>query len=510
MSELLVYGDVLVAAADTPPLRGGAVLIRDGLIAEVGERSALRCEHPGAELVGGEGMLVMPGLINAHHHGMGISTVQLGYPDPGPPQAGLRDTPFESWMATMLALDAIDPYLGTLCKDVLLIESGVTAHLHMHFPASTASGLPQAVYAEELAETLRAHRESGQRVTLAPHWRDRSRLAYDGDAAFIAALPAELQHVAREIAGPRMPGEAYIETIRDLVLQLREHALLSAQFAIMAPQWASDELVWSVGSAAAELDAGIHLHALESRLQRAWGDTAAAGRELERLVEAGVLTQRSAIAHGVWLRDADVDLVARVGATVVHNCSSNLRLAAGIAPLRRLVAAGVSVALGLDDMGLADDDDMLAEIRLAHTLQRVHGQPQHRRLEAAEAFGLVWDGGARVIGADTAVGRLQPGRRGDVITLDLRALLAPYAVDDVDLWEILLARGKAAHVDSVIVDGRVLMRGRELQHIDRAALMDEVAAAAAAAVATRSPARRALIEQLGRQITRHYQELARG
>ena len=61
-------------------------------------------------------MLVLPGLVNAHHHGMAISTVQLGFPDPGPPEPGLRDTPFESWMATMLALDAVDPYLGTLCQ----------------------------------------------------------------------------------------------------------------------------------------------------------------------------------------------------------------------------------------------------------------------------------------------------------------------------------------------------------------------------------------------------------
>ena len=71
----------------------------------------------------------------------------------------------------------------------------------------------------------------------------------------------------------------------------------------MAPQWASDALVEAVGSAAAELGAGIHLHSLESRLQRAWGDAFAGGRELERLADAGVLGDRSALAHGVWLRD---------------------------------------------------------------------------------------------------------------------------------------------------------------------------------------------------------------
>jgi 5-methylthioadenosine/S-adenosylhomocysteine deaminase len=505
--ELIAHGDVLIASADATPLRNGAVLIRDGAIAAVGDRTALRRDHPAAEEIGGDGMLVLPGLINAHHHGMGISSVQLGYPDPGPPEGGLRETGFEWWMATMLALDAIDPYLGTLYKDVLLLESGVTSHLHMHFPGGGSSPSPEQAYAAELEGSLRAHREAGQRVTLAPHWRDRSRLAYDGDAAFIADLPAELRGAAGELARSSMSNAFYVETIRDLVARLSGDELLSAQFAIMAPQWASDELVDAVGEAAAELGAGIHLHALESPMQRAWGDTSASGRELERLVDARVLTDRSAVAHGVWLRDADIELLARAGATVVHNCSSNLRLANGVAPLRQLVAAGVGVALALDDMGLADDDDMLAEIRIAHALQRVTGRPEHRRLRPAEMFRLAWDGGAKVLGCGSSTGRLEVGRRGDVVLLDLGAITAPYSVDDVDVWEILLARGKAAHVRSVIVDGRVLLRDRALVDIDRAALVEEVAAAAAAAVGQRDPGRRALVERMGGQILRHYQEL---
>jgi cytosine/adenosine deaminase-related metal-dependent hydrolase len=505
VTELLVCGDVLLASAGALPLARGAVLIREGAIAEVGDRDALGRLHPRAQVVGGSGKLVLPGLINAHHHGMGISTVQLGYPDPGPVDAGLRDTPFESWMGTMLALDAIDPYLGTLCKDVLLIESGVTAHLHMHFPSGAGDGPPEDAYARELQATLRAHRESGQRVALAPHWSDRSRLAYDGDEPFIASLPPELQGRARHLAGARMPTEAYLGTIRDLVRELGAEPRLSVQFAIMAPQWASDALVDAVGSAAAELGAGVHLHALESRLQRAWGDGFADGRELERLAAAGVLGDRSALAHGVWLRDSDIDLLARTGATVVHNCSSNLRLATGIAPLRQLVAAGVSVALGLDDMGLADDDDMFAELRVAHVMQRVRGEAEHSRLRAADVFGLAWDGGARVVGAASAIGRLEPGRRGDVVVLDLQALSAPYAVTDVDIWELVLTRAKASHVDSVITDGRALMLRGKLQHIDREALMQEVAAAAAAAAARRSQSERAGIEQLRRRIVEHYQ-----
>jgi cytosine/adenosine deaminase-related metal-dependent hydrolase len=273
----------------------------------------------------------------------------------------------------------------------------------------------------------------------------------------------------------------------------------------MAPQWASDELVEAVGAAAAEQAAGVHLHALESRLQQAWGDAFAGGRELERLARAGVLCERSALAHGVWLRDSDIDLLAESGATVVHNCSSNLRLAAGIAPLRQLVSAGVSVALGLDDMGIADDDDMFAEVRMAHVLQRVRGDSQSPRLTPARVFGLAWDGGARVVGAASAVGRLEPGRRGDVVVLDLRAMRAPFAVPDVDIWELLVTRARAAHVDSVIVDGRPLMLGRELTHLDRAALMQEVADAAASAIAKRRPQDGVWLEQLRRRIAEHYQ-----
>jgi 5-methylthioadenosine/S-adenosylhomocysteine deaminase len=505
MADLLVCGDVVLTSAQAPPLRDGGVLIRAGAVVAVGDRAALRRESPGAAEAGGDGMLVLPGLINAHHHGMGISSVQLGFPDPGPPEPGLRDTGFESWMATMLALDAVDPYLGALYKDVLLIESGVTSHLHMHFPSGAGDGPPEGAYASELQETLRAHRDSGQRVALAPHWSDRSRLAYDGDEGFIAALPPELQPRARRAAGTRMPAEAYLATIGELVRALAGDPLLSAQFAIMAPQWASDELVRAVGAAAAEADAGIHLHALESRLQRAWGDGFANAGELQRLVDAQVLTNRSALAHGVWLRDSDIELLARTGATVVHNCASNLRLAAGIAPLRQLVAAGVGVALGLDDMGIADDDDMFAEVRLAHVLQRVRGEARHPRLRAAEVFGLMWDGGARVVGAAARVGRLEPGCRGDVAVLDLRALSAPYAVGEVDVWELLLTRGKATHVDTVIVEGRVLMRGRELQSLDRGALEQELAEAAAFAVARRTPEEGAWIEQVGRRIAEHYQ-----
>jgi 5-methylthioadenosine/S-adenosylhomocysteine deaminase len=148
---------------------------------------------------------------------------------------------------------------------------------------------------------------------------------------------------------------------------------------------------------------------------------------------------------------------------------------------------------------------MFAELRVAHVLQRVRGEPQSPRLPAAGVFGMAWDGGARVVGSGSAIGRLEPVRRGDVVVLDLRALSAPFTADGVDVWELLITRAKAAHVHSVVVDGRVLMQERRLQHIDRDALMQEVAGAAASAIARRSPQEDAWLEQVRHRIAEHYQ-----
>ena len=164
-------------------------------------------------------MLVLPGLSTPTTTAWRSPRCSSGSPDPGPPEPGLRDTPFESWMATMLGLDAVDPYLGTLAKDVLLLESGVTSHLHMHFPSGAGAGPFEEAYAAELDDD--AARPPRSRVSAShwrPHWRDRSRLAYDGDDDFIATLPPDLRPGRAALAGSRAcPNDAYIATIRGLL-----------------------------------------------------------------------------------------------------------------------------------------------------------------------------------------------------------------------------------------------------------------------------------------------------
>ena len=127
-------------------LESAAVLARDGLVVEVGGALDLAGRHPGAQRAGGPGCLVLPGLVNAHQHAEGVSTAQMGF----------ADEPFEPWMVLMHSLPSVDPYLTTLYKSMLMLTSGVTAHVHSHFPSKLGYGAGPDNYLADLEQSLRA------------------------------------------------------------------------------------------------------------------------------------------------------------------------------------------------------------------------------------------------------------------------------------------------------------------------------------------------------------------
>jgi 5-methylthioadenosine/S-adenosylhomocysteine deaminase len=483
--DLLIEGAAVLTSAEAEWREEAAVLVRDGRVAEVGDAGELARLHPDAERAGGPGHLVLPGLVNAHQHAEGVSTVQMGF----------ADEPFEPWMVLMHSLPTVEPYLTTLYKSMLMLTSGVTTHVHSHFPAKGGYEEGSRAYLAELEHSVRAHRAAGARTAFAPYWRDRATFAYDDDERFAVALPDDLAGEVRGLTDGTISNAIYIDAVSELSRRLAGDPLIGVQLSIAAPQWASDDLLDAVGAASADLGLPIHMHALESRRQREWGDTVHGGRELWHLAEHGVLGDRTTIAHGVYLRDADIDLLAERRAMVAHNCSSNLRLACGIAPVRRLVARDVTVGLGSDDMAVDDDEDMLAEVRMAHVAQRVWEGPEPA-LGVRDVLRLLWEGGARIAGLEGVVGRLDPGYHGDAVTLDLAGMRGVYASPRLALEDIVVSRGGRAHVRDVVVGGRVLVRGGSPVHVDMDALAAEVAEAASVADSARDPARMAFLERL--------------
>src|SRR5436190_673465 len=209
VDELLIEGAAVLPAAGADWLESAAVLVREGRVAELGPADELRRSHPDAERAGGADRLVMPGLVNAHQHAEGVSTAQLGFPD----------EPFEPWMVLMHSLPTVEPYLTTLYKSMLMLTSGVTTHVHSHFPAKGGYEGAEA-YLDELEHSLRAHREAGLRTAFAPYWRDRATFTYDDDDRFAAALPGDLAGEVRRLTGTPISNGIYIEAITELARRL--------------------------------------------------------------------------------------------------------------------------------------------------------------------------------------------------------------------------------------------------------------------------------------------------
>ena len=197
-------------------------------------------------------------------------------------------------------------------------------------------------------------------------------------------------------------------------------------------------------------------------------------------------------------------MIARTDATVVRNPGCNLRLRNGIAPLARYLARGVRVAIGTDNAALADDEDLLKELRLAALLARTpswHGDPPPSSTDLL-AMSTVNGAVAAQIAPD--VGTLELGKRADLIAISLQRLREPYLDADMPVTDALLARATGLDVRLTMVDGRIVYRNGEFVSLDRRALEQQAAAAALAARLPHDPENRHRARAFRGQLASHY------
>jgi 5-methylthioadenosine/S-adenosylhomocysteine deaminase len=188
------------------------------------------------------------------------------------------------------------------------------------------------------------------------------------------------------------------------------------------------------------------------------------------LAEAGVLGPRTVVAHAVHLDDDDIALLAGTGTAVAHCPVSNLNLGCGIAPLPALLSAGVPVGLGTDGAASAGALDLFAGIRLAALLHKgVTRDP--RTVGAERAVRLATSGGAQTLGLGERIGSLVPGRRADLIVVDVDR---PHVVPNTDVWSAVAYDLSSADVRHTVAEGRVLMRDRVLTTIDERTVLDRL------------------------------------
>jgi cytosine/adenosine deaminase-related metal-dependent hydrolase len=189
-----------------------------------------------------------------------------------------------------------------------------------------------------------------------------------------------------------------------------------------------------------------------------------------KLSEAGLLGERTVLAHAVWVTNDDLELIASSGSTISYDPISNLKLGAGIAPVLEMREAGCNIALGSDGSASSDNQNMFAVMRTAAVLSRGL-EPDYRRwLTAADVVAMATVNGAAGAGYDGEVGAIQPGYLADMVVLDLRT---PYFNPRNDLLAQLVHSEVGSSVRSVIIDGRVVVEDGRVITVDEQSLFEE-------------------------------------
>jgi cytosine/adenosine deaminase-related metal-dependent hydrolase len=408
---------------------------------------------------GSDRLLAMPALVNAHDHGRAIRTSSIG----------ADAKPLESWLHYMALYPPVDPYLVAAMAFANSALGGAgTVMMHYTRPQGLTD-LPT-----EAAEVARAARDVGVRAGFAISVRDRNPLVYGPTEPVTAALPAELRGEVetRFLRQPPTP-QQYLALVDDVAAAAAGPGF-DVQYGPNGVQWCSDALLTAIAEASHRTGRHVHMHLLETKYQRQWADTAYPDGMVRMLDRIGLLSPRLTLAHCVWARPDEFELMAERGVTISVNTSSNLHLHSGVAPLLKMVQAGCNVALGIDSKALDDDDDSLRELRLSYLLHAGTGfdlaTTRHRAVHASVGHGRFSVTNARSSGA------IEAGAAADMLLLDWDALEDDRLRDDLDPLDIVFSRATARHIRELIVGGKTVVRDRKVVGIDLPAVRQEVLA----------------------------------
>ncbi len=435
---LLLKGATVVATMDDArrEIADGAVYIRGHAIEAVGPAQELPAVAD--EVIDCRGMVVLPGLVNTHHHF--FQTLTRAVP-------AAQDAELFGW------LTALYPIWGGLTPEMLNVSAQVAIAELMLSGCTTASDhLYLYPNGGRLDDTIEAARTLGLRFHAC-----RGAMSV-GESAGGLPPDALVERPDAILADTRRVIEAYHDPAR--------FSLLRVAAAPCSPFSVSRDLMRETAALAAAYGVRLHTHLAESANDVAYSRERFGCTPAQYAADAGWTGAHVWHAHCVKLDAHGVDLFARTGTGVAHCPTSNMRLASGIAPVRRMLDAGVPVGLGVDGSASNDASHLLAEARQALLLQRVGGGPS--ALTAREALALATRGGARVLGRDD-IGQLAPGMAADVVAFDLADVGFAGAGHDPLAALVFCAPARAA---LAVIHGRVVIRDGQLATVDLPLLVE--------------------------------------
>ncbi len=436
----------------TPVTR--SVRIEDGVITHVDRTVEVR---EGDHVIDGTDRLVAPGFVNAHTHSW--EYLYKGRYD---------NLPLELWMLLsypILGLEPLSPELVGLRSRLFAMESlknGVTTLVDDVLETPTQDHA-------QLAAVFDAYEQVGIRANVSGHVINRP---FVDTLPFVAdMLPAEL--VAEVRAQPLLTADEYLEYSRTAIdaHHGRAGGRLRYMLAPSGPQRCTDDLL--AGATDLGLDRGleIHVHVLETRVQAVTGHELYGRTLVEHLAAIGALSPNTTFAHGIWVTDSDVELIADRGVSVSHNPISNLKLGSGLAPWRRYHDAGVTLGLGSDGCSSSDSPRLHEVMKTAALLHKVGGPDFSTWSTAAEALSAATVGGARTAVLHDRVGSVEVGKRADLNVYDLGTLaFTPRSRLDNQL----VYSENGSSLAYVLVDGEVVVDHGRLTRVDEEAAIAEL------------------------------------
>ena len=229
------------------------------------------------------------------------------------------------------------------------------------------------------------------------------------------------------MAGSYRPVEESMEVLDEICRKYgnNTHERVQVTLAPSNVHRCSDDLLVAFKEMADKYGTGIHIHLQETIYQKLYGLRAWNKTPLQHLHDLGFIGPEVVCGHSVWATDEDIALMAGTKTNVCHNASSNFRLQSGIAPLGRLLESGIKIALGSDEAGINDDKDMFQEMRLVLKIHRVPGI-DNVPPTAYQVFEMATSNGTYASWFGDRVGTLEPGKRADIVLLNLRNIEEPY------------------------------------------------------------------------------------
>lgn len=415
MSSILIKNAYIVSMVS--PISKADLYIEDGLIKEIGI-----IDKEADKTIDASGKVVMPGLINTHTHV--AMSVFRGYSD---------ELELMEWLSTKMwpiedKMVSDDVYYASLLSIVEMIKSGTTTFNDQYF-------------FEEA--TAKAASETGVRAML-----------------------------SRCIIGDNEGADTRIKEAEELynVWNNASNGKINICVGIHAPYTCSPETIVKSIELAKKLNTMIHIHYLETedeikQIKEKYNKTVT-----EYLKETGIFDCKTLLAHGVWINEEDAQELKKYDVAVSHNPISNQKLGSGIANIKMLLENGITVGIGTDGQGSTNTLDMFEEIKSALYLQKVVNRSA-TAMSGFEALKMATIDGAKALGLEKEIGSLEVGKKADVIIVDLDK---PHLIPVHDIYSTLAYSVNGADVETVIIDGNIVMEDRKMLTVDEEMVKREV------------------------------------